>query len=1230
MLYSSAGLLALIIHLIINHDVLWNSSARKIVPAHRSYRQFLVAVTVYYVSDICWGLLYERHLIALCFVDTEVYFVSMAFSILLWTRYVIAYLQERDRFGRALAALGWLIFSFQMLVVVVNFFAPVLFFFDADGAYHAQATRYITLILQIFMFLTTAVYAFFVTARSSGTKKLRHRTIGLFSVAMTGFAIGQAYFPLLPLYALGCLLGSCVLHSFVLENEKDEYRDELEGRLQESILKGNYYDLLTGLPGMTYFYELIEAKRSDMTKKGCKPVFLYLNLSGLKFYNQKHGFTEGDRLLRSFAQLLVSVFGNENCSRFGQDHFAVFTTDEDVEGTLTALFRDWAAANPDDCPPILVGICPDNIPDMGISMAYDYAKIACDAVHIANASTFRYFDSSMFEKAEQQQYIIAHLDQAIAEGWIQVHYQAIVRAAGGKVCDEEALSRWIDPNKGFLSPADFIPALEASRLIYKLDLYVVEQVLQKLKKQAEAGMYVVPQSVNLSRMDFDSCDIVEEIRRRVDDAGIDRSMLTIEITESVIGSDFDFMKAQVERFRKLGFQVWMDDFGSGYSSMDVLQSIHFDLIKLDMRFMQQFDSGDESKIILTELVRMALGLGVETVCEGVEREEQVVFLREIGCTKIQGYYYCKPLSLDALLERNALGKDMGFENPEETEYYATVGRVNLYDMAMVNDDDSLRRYFDTVPMAIMEVNDDEIHYARCNKSYRDFMRRVFGIELTGREMDRSRIPGGHGAAFMGAVLRCSRDGNRAVIDEPIDDGTTIHTFIRRVAVNPVKGTTAIAVAVLAIMEESGNTGASFASVNRALSSDYVNLYYVDMETDQFIEYTPDAGREDLAVERRGADFFNASLKDAQLFIYGEDREYFVKSFTKENVLKAIDGHGTFTLTYRLMVDGVPTYVSMKAVRMRADMTHIIVGVSNVDAQMRQKEAMARLQAEQTTYSRIKALTKGFICIYTVDPATGRYSEYSASEGYTSLDLDKEGDDFWARAREESVRHVYSEDIEKFQTLMTRDRVMEEIGKNGLFSIQYRMYLDGDPKYVTVQAALVEEKDGPQLIIGVNNVDDLVRREQDFERKLAAARSRANLDTLTGVKNRTAYENMTQTLTKQIESGQPVRYAIALCRVSDYGCVLQAQGQEAGDDMIRRACAVICNAYKHSPVFRVNEDQFAAIVQGQDYDRVDELTAELRQHSGEGDVAIACGMAKYDGSGSVASVFERADALCRIT
>ena len=239
----------------------------------------------------------------------------------------------------------------------------------------------------------------------------------------------------------------------------------------------------------------------------------------------------------------------------------------------------------------------------------------------------------MLSRELNTQYVIENIDRAINENWITAFYQPIVRATSRKVCDEEALARWIDPEKGMMSPADFIPVLEDSRLIYKVDLHICDVIIERLKNQFHTGLTIVPVSINLSRTDFE--------------------FLTIEITESVIGQNLDFMKSQILRFQELGFKVWMDDFGSGYSSLDLLRELQFDVIKFDMRFMRQFEN-PKSRVLLTELMRMAISLNIETVTEGVETPEQVEFLSEIGCTKMQGYYFCKPIPWEQIVRSTSM------------------------------------------------------------------------------------------------------------------------------------------------------------------------------------------------------------------------------------------------------------------------------------------------------------------------------------------------------------------------------------------------------------------------------------------------------------------------------------------------------------------------------------------------------------------------------------------------
>ena len=802
MLYSSAGILALIIHIIINYDVLRGDIGKKDLPARQAYRRLLIVVSAYYVSDILWGILYEKQLMALTFADTVAYFLTMALTILLWTNFVILYLAENNRYGRFLNILGWLVFASQMVAIAINFFRPVMFSFDERNVYHAEIARRITYVAQVAIFLLTAVYAFAVARKNKGSMKKRHVTIGIFSTIMAGFSGLQIWFPFLPLYGIGWLIGSCIMHSFVLEIEKDEYRGSLEEKLKESILKGNYYDLLTGLSGMTHFLGLMEEERRKMLEAGEEPAFLFMNLSGMKFYNKDRGFVEGDELLKAFSARLAFVFGKDYCSRFASDHFAVFTGETDLEKKINDFFLIWEQDNTGDYLPIRLGVYLNRMGHTDISTSYDRAKAACDAIPNTYYSTFRYFDTSMMISAEKQHYIISHLDQAISEKWIEVYYQPIIRSASGLVCDEEALARWIDPVKGFLSPGEFVPVLEQAKLAYKLDLYVLERILEKLHLMKKADLYLLPQSLNISRSDFEVCDIVEEIRKRVDDAGIPRDKITIEITESIIGNDLAVINDQIERFQELGFPVWMDDFGSGYSSLNVLQSIKFNLIKFDMIFMKKLEEGVNGKIILTELMKLATSLGVDTVCEGVETESQVRFLQEIGCSKMQGYYFCKPIPMEEILKRYKEGRQIGSENPEESAYYETISRVNLFDLSVLTsgEETTFQNYFNTLPMAIVEIKGTQSRIVRSNQSYRDFIKRFFNYEVLYTDMEFTDYYYFRAKSFVELIQQCCSQGSRAFYDEKMPDGSVIRSFVRSIASDPVTGISAAAIAVLSISE----------------------------------------------------------------------------------------------------------------------------------------------------------------------------------------------------------------------------------------------------------------------------------------------------------------------------------------------------------------------------------------------------------------------------------------------
>ena len=466
-------------------------------------------------------------------------------------------------------------------------------------------------------------------------------------------------------------------------------------------------------------------------------------------------------------------------------------------------------------------------------------------------------------------------------------------------------------------------------------------------------------------------------------------------------------------------------------------------------------------------MRLAMNDGVDTVCEGVETEEQVRFLREIGCSKLQGFYYSKPIPFDTLIELRRRNTVIQRENPAESKYYERIGRVNLFDLSfLANMDDSMtKNTFDTVPMGIMEVNagGDRVKYVRSNPSFRDFMRRAFGFDLSDPELEYTVPSKGPGSSFMKAIERSRSNNNRAFVDEKLQDGAVAHSFIRLIGKNPVNGKESVAIAVLSISEQS--RGETYADIARALAADYYNIYVIDLDTNDYIEYTSQVGGEEMSLERHGGDFFESARRDTMTRIYEEDRAPFLALFTKENVLRDIEKQGVFTTTYRLIDTGKPMYVNMKITRMHGG-NRLILGVSIIDAHMKQKEHYEQMQKERSLLVRVMALSDGYLSIFTVDPVTGNYVECSSSEDFDSLGAKKDGNDFFGQAFEDAFTYCFSEDRQRFQEQVTLENVLRGIREHGSFSINYRLIIKGVPRPVTLKAALFKDGDTDKLVVGV--------------------------------------------------------------------------------------------------------------------------------------------------------------------
>lgn len=409
----------------------------------------------------------------------------------------------------------------------------------------------------------------------------------------------------------------------------------------------NRIDSLTGLAKRRYFLDLARAGTLKLLSDSKTPVVIAFDLVGMKLFNSTYGMDEGDRLLTAFAKLLTDHFGLEKCSRFGEDHFYAYACTDGLEKNIEKLIKEMPSINNGKYLPVRIGIA-EYDPEVSIEIGFDRAKAASDTLSSSVDSMYVWYNESISRSQSRKNYVLSKIDRAISEGWIEPYYQPIIRTYSENICGFEALARWIDPEKGLISPGDFIPILENGGASYKLDMHIAKRAISAQQQRIRLGLPVVPISINISRSDFDYCDPVDIIATTCDSMGVRKSLISIEITETAVMSDKGVIRDAIRRFHDAGFEVYMDDFGSGYSSLNILKDFDFDEIKIDMGFLRDFN--EKSKTIISMAVKMAKNLGIHTLAEGVETKEHLDFLKSIGCERIQGYYYGKPMPISLLID----------------------------------------------------------------------------------------------------------------------------------------------------------------------------------------------------------------------------------------------------------------------------------------------------------------------------------------------------------------------------------------------------------------------------------------------------------------------------------------------------------------------------------------------------------------------------------------------------
>ena len=428
-------------------------------------------------------------------------------------------------------------------------------------------------------------------------------------------------------------------------------KDERLEQAHDILVKLSISDEVTGIANMNYFrgqaFELMnkpDTVISDYT-------YLYFDIENFKMLNQKYGFWEGNTFLKDFADLLNKTFENSLIAHFSNDNFVVLTKSKKIKEKVLEIVKKVSEYQYDIKLGLKVGAYMPEDKETLPLVACDHARYACNSIKKHYNLAYCVYDKDMALSFQKKQYIINNFDTAIEKEYIQVYYQPLVSSESGKICGIEALARWIDPQFGFLSPADFIETLEEYHQIHRLDMYIVEKACQHIKYAFDRHRKILPVSLNFSRLDFDYLNLAEEVENCLKKYDIDKKYIHIEITESTLSEDDIKLKEELKSFRSCGYALWLDDFGSGYSGLNALKEYEFDMLKLDMKFLYNFDNNEKSRTILKNIIKLAKDLGMNTVTEGVETAEQYKFLKENGCKYLQGYLFSKPLSRDDM-EKN--------------------------------------------------------------------------------------------------------------------------------------------------------------------------------------------------------------------------------------------------------------------------------------------------------------------------------------------------------------------------------------------------------------------------------------------------------------------------------------------------------------------------------------------------------------------------------------------------
>lgn len=595
------------------------------------------------------------------------------------------------------------------------------------------------------------------------------------------------------------LFGMVRLADMGLYQAKENGRDALVrvpfdlDRLAESAgstlkVSAGSSDALTGLPDAEFFYDHAQQAAPVMLSRGTPVAFAYFNVGGLKEYNERFGFDAGDELLCKVADIIRDAYPNRLVARIGDDRFLLMAEMGRLTNTLDSVCKKMLDSQVEQVATLHAGIYRYEDPKLLVRVACDRAKVACDSIRGRYDLSFWVYTPELEAESKRRQRVVERFEAALREGQLLVHYQPIVRTVSDHVCDLEALARWDDPDEGMLEASSFIGALEDAGLVRQLDLHVIDTVCEAQATLIRRGFDPLPISINLSAADFADASFIDELEQAMERHGITGRLLRFEVTERAFEESHAEARAALQRLHGLGIQVWMDDFGRSSSALSMLRDCDFDLVKLDIALVRGLsgndsDHRDRTRVLLMHIVSMAKELGMHTLAEGIESLEDLAFLRNIGCERLQGHIFAPPMPFDEVSRGFAEGSI--FPEPSHLRaYYDDMGRVNLVRPVPAGAAYDPTGTADGVPVAIIEHSCLEgdttptLHYLMANMPFQYNLEALAETDPTAYDELMALGYGSERGMLWGALDRVLAGSEWVHTQIP---GTRRHAYAQRVA-----------------------------------------------------------------------------------------------------------------------------------------------------------------------------------------------------------------------------------------------------------------------------------------------------------------------------------------------------------------------------------------------------------------------------------------------------------------